>query len=76
MKKEKRKKWTEGVDTEKGISINIERKETCDMIQSKMVWPGTGRHQEMREVLEIKTLWEQRRNLRHLFIKSYKTETS
>jgi hypothetical protein len=46
------------------------------MSQSKYVWPGTSRQQEMRKVLEIKTLWDQRKNFKPLLTKSYKTETS
>jgi hypothetical protein len=46
------------------------------MVQNKMIFPGTGRHQETREVHKVETLWEHKRSLRLLFSKSYKTEAS
>lgn len=64
--------WNEYRERHKNYNL----KETYDIVQNKLVCPDPGRHQELREVLEIKTLWEQRRNLKHLLAKSYKTKTS
>lgn len=36
----------------KGSRIKIEREETCEMMQNKMVQPRNRRHQGMRKELE------------------------